>query len=266
MTNTYLEQFLKRRNLYVRGKENREPVLKQSYVGGDKTQEELVKALSDKMTSAFKKALVQARERNRVLKDKLEKIIPINLTNGGGIIIFNSDKKIEKIIFMNKSNTSIVYGEQSVGDTLIQNLPTSYKPYDSNRFVESILFQSPPPVILSQNVSPKQVVSPEQVFQTAQQLINEYQSQNKPAILGKASISPESKLIKPEENTPVILTKSKNNPLKIEMTPEDVKLAEQLAKDIRTKRNPPKDEIGLDDITLEDTDLSRDEIRPPEKP
>ncbi len=140
MTNPYIEKMLNRRNMVVGGKSTR-PLDNKTYIGGATTPEEL----AQKITDAFKNALIKSKKIKENLKERLKTVVQVK--SGGGLIVFQppegeSIPQITKFIHISQNK----YQVMNVSNTFITTDIIPSIPYDSKKITNLIVSPITEPV------------------------------------------------------------------------------------------------------------------------
>ena len=135
---------LNRRNMVVGGKSTRpldNPLDNNTYIGGATTPEEL----AQKITDAFKNALIKSKKIKENLKERLKTVVQVK--SGGGLIVFQppegeSIPQITKFIHISQNK----YQVMNVSNTFITTDIIPSIPYDSKKITNLIVSPITEPV------------------------------------------------------------------------------------------------------------------------
>jgi len=141
MTNSYIDKMLERRKMKVGGKSTNpldDPTDNKTYIGGATTPEEL----SQKITDAFKNALIKSKKIKENLKERLKTVVQIK--SGGGLIVFQppegeSIPQITKFIHISQNK----YQVMNVSNAFITTDIIPSIPYDSTKIANLIVSKQP---------------------------------------------------------------------------------------------------------------------------
>lgn len=141
MTNSYIDKMLERRKMKVGGKSTNpldDPTDNKTYIGGATTPEEL----SQKITDAFKNALIKSKKIKENLKETLKTVVQIK--SGGGLIVFQppegeSIPQITKFIHISQNK----YQVMNVSNAFITTDIIPSIPYDSTKIANLIVSKQP---------------------------------------------------------------------------------------------------------------------------
>ena len=141
MTNSYIDKMLERRKMKVGGKSTNpldDPTDNKTYIGGATTPEEL----SQKITDAFKNALIKSKKIKENLKERLKTVLQIK--SGGGLIVFQppegeSIPQITKFIHISQNK----YQVMNVSNAFITTDIIPSIPYDSTKIANLIVSKQP---------------------------------------------------------------------------------------------------------------------------
>lgn len=137
MTNPYIDKMLKRRKMMVGGKSTHpldNPLDNKTYIGGATTPEEL----AQKITDAFKNALIKSKKIKENLKERLKTVVQVK--SGGGLIVFQppegeSIPQITKFIHISQNK----YQVMNVSNAFITTDIIPSIPYDSTKIANLIV-------------------------------------------------------------------------------------------------------------------------------
>jgi hypothetical protein len=141
MTNSYIDKMLERRKMKVGGKSTNpldDPTDNKTYIGGATTPEEL----SQKITDAFKNALIKSKKIKENLKERLKTVVQIK--SGGGLIVFQppegeSIPQITKFIHISQNKYQVI----NVSNAFITTDIIPSIPYDSTKIANLIVSKQP---------------------------------------------------------------------------------------------------------------------------
>jgi hypothetical protein len=132
---------LERRKMKVGGKSTNpldDPTDNKTYIGGATTPEEL----SQKITDAFKNALIKSKKIKENLKERLKTVVQIK--SGGGLIVFQppegeSIPQITKFIHISQNKYQVI----NVSNAFITTDIIPSIPYDSTKIANLIVSKQP---------------------------------------------------------------------------------------------------------------------------